>query len=113
MEPGKSPLGNCAGPGEWLSVGAGLVRNKQAAAPIQRWMSRSGPAAGAQGVGGRRGAGVKSSSDSTRYSSSLALSSQTGRGSPHSALSSAQATHSGLCSQAHWEGGKVSRTIRK
>lgn len=36
MEPGKSPLGNCAGPGEWLGgVGAGLVRNKQAAAPVQ------------------------------------------------------------------------------
>lgn len=87
MEPGKSPLGNCAGPGEWLSVGAGLVRNKQAAAPVQ-----CPGQAGAQGVGGRRGAGVKSSSDSTRYSSSLALSSQTGRGGPHSALSSAQAS---------------------
>lgn len=36
MEPGKSPLGNCAGPGEGLSVGAGLGKNKQAAAPVQQ-----------------------------------------------------------------------------
>lgn len=96
MEPGKSPLGNCAGPGEWLSVGAGLVRNKQAAAPIQRWMSRSGPAAGAQGVGGRRGAGVKSSSDSTRYSSSLALSSQKGQSSQCSELCTGHTRRSAL-----------------
>lgn len=48
MEPGRSPLGSWAGPEERLDVGAGLVRNKQAAAPIQK--SRSGPAAGAQGL---------------------------------------------------------------
>lgn len=70
----------------------GRPGEKQASSSSRTTMSRSGPVAGAQGVGGRRGAGVKSSSDSTRYSSSLALSSQTGRGSPHSALSSAQAT---------------------
>ncbi|EDM05907.1 rCG32816 [Rattus norvegicus] len=49
MERGvKSPLGNSSRPGEWPSVGAGLVR-KQASSSPHTAKSRSGPAAGAQG----------------------------------------------------------------
>lgn len=97
----KSPLGTSAGPGERPSVGAGLVRNKQAAAPAQHSPGQAQqpghrdqtevttliPSKESAGVGGEVHRVLQ-----TAPGTDPPLSLRSLAGSPHSALSSAQAT---------------------
>lgn len=119
MERGvKSPLGNSSRPGEWPSVGAGLVR-KQASSSPHTAKSRSGPAAGAQGSHqdcpatpqGVSGVGCRTEDRvlQTAPGTNLSVPEQPdrkGRSSQCSELRTGHTGRSGLCPQGHRKVGR-------